>query len=82
MTSPATLPPTPAGPAPAGPPAPARPAPVLWRRRLRRNWLTFGAAAVVLLMLLAAVFADWVAPFGPDTPDAAASPFEFGFGGF
>ena len=73
MTAPATLPPTPAGPAPAGPPAPARPAPVLWRRRLRRNWLTFGAAAVVLLMLLAAVFADWVAPFGPDTPDAAAS---------
>jgi peptide/nickel transport system permease protein len=45
---------------------------VVWRR-LRRNWLSVGALALIALMALAAALAGWVAPYEPDETDAAAA---------
>jgi len=44
----------------------------VWRR-LRRNWLSIGALALIALMALAAALAHWVAPYEPDDTDAAAA---------
>jgi peptide/nickel transport system permease protein len=41
--------------------------------RLRRNWLSAAALAVIVLMMLAAVLAGWVAPYEPDATDADAA---------
>ncbi|MCW5749047.1 MAG: ABC transporter permease [Alphaproteobacteria bacterium] len=42
----------------------------LWRR-LRRNPVTLGALCVIVVLLLVALFAPWVAPFDPDATDPA-----------
>jgi peptide/nickel transport system permease protein len=55
---------------------PASPAPAragrgrLWRR-LRRNPVTAGALAVIVVMLVVAILAPWIAPFDPDATDPA-----------
>jgi peptide/nickel transport system permease protein len=41
--------------------------------RLRRNWVSATALALILLMALAAAFAGWVAPYEPDATDADAA---------
>lgn len=41
--------------------------------RLRRNWLSATALALIVLMALAATFAGWVAPYEPDATDADAA---------
>ena len=41
--------------------------------RLRRNWLSAAALALIVLMMLAAVLAGWVAPYEPDATDADAA---------
>ncbi len=41
--------------------------------RLRRNWLSALALALIVLMALAAVLAGWVAPYEPDATDAEAA---------
>lgn len=41
--------------------------------RLRRNWLSATALALILLMAVAATFAGWVAPYEPDATDADAA---------
>jgi peptide/nickel transport system permease protein len=53
-------------------PSPHVPPSLLWLR-IRRNWLSFGALCVIGLMALAAVFAPWIAPYGPDATDASAA---------
>ena len=53
----------------APPPTPAR---LVWRR-LKRNWLSASALALIALMALAAALANWVAPYDPDETDAAAA---------
>jgi peptide/nickel transport system permease protein len=45
---------------------------LLWRR-LKRNWLSVGALALIVLMAVAAALAGWVAPYEPDETDAAAA---------
>ncbi|MBS0523968.1 MAG: ABC transporter permease [Proteobacteria bacterium] len=56
--------------------APLAPAPaslrLIWRR-LRRNWLSAAALAVIVLMAFAATLAVWVAPYEPDATDADAA---------
>jgi peptide/nickel transport system permease protein len=54
--------------------APSRPktAALVWRR-LKRNWLSAGALALIVLMAVAAALAGWVAPYEPDETDAAAA---------
>jgi glutathione transport system permease protein len=54
----------------AAPPATAIRTPLdeFWRR-FRRQRLALAACAVILALILAAVFAPWIAPFNPDTPD-------------
>jgi peptide/nickel transport system permease protein len=42
-------------------------------RLLRRNPVSFIAAAILVLLLLIAVLAPWVVPFGPDDTDPAAA---------
>jgi peptide/nickel transport system permease protein len=41
--------------------------------RLRRNWLSAAALALIVLMMLAAALAGWVAPYEPDATDADAA---------
>jgi peptide/nickel transport system permease protein len=45
---------------------------LVWRR-LRRNWLSAAALALIGLMILAAALAGWVAPYEPDATDAEAA---------
>jgi peptide/nickel transport system permease protein len=45
---------------------------LVWRR-LRRNWLSAIALGLIVLMMLAAAFAGWIAPYDPDATDAAAA---------
>ncbi|MGZ5902566.1 MAG: ABC transporter permease [Reyranella sp.] len=60
-------------PSPVAPLAPASSAPRLLWRRLRRNWLSAAALALIVLMMLAAALAGWVAPYEPDATDADAA---------
>jgi peptide/nickel transport system permease protein len=53
--------------------APASSALRLVWRRLRRNWLSAVALALIVLMMLAAALAGWVAPYEPDATDADAA---------
>jgi peptide/nickel transport system permease protein len=53
--------------------APASSALRLVWRRLRRNWLSAAALALIVLMMLAAALAGWVAPYEPDATDADAA---------
>jgi len=41
--------------------------------RLRRNWPSALALAVILIMILAALLAPWIAPYDADATDAAAA---------
>jgi peptide/nickel transport system permease protein len=41
--------------------------------RLRRNWLSAAALVLIVLMMLAAALAGWVAPYEPDATDADAA---------
>jgi peptide/nickel transport system permease protein len=58
---------------PGVPLAPASAALRLVWLRLRRNWLSAAALALIVLMMLAAVLAGWVAPYEPDATDADAA---------
>jgi peptide/nickel transport system permease protein len=60
-------------PSPVVPLAPASSALRLVWRRLRRNWLSAAALALIVLMMLAAALAGWVAPYEPDATDADAA---------
>lgn len=60
-------------PSPGVPLAPASAALRLAWRRLRRNWLSAAALALIVLMMLAAALAGWVAPYEPDATDADAA---------
>ena len=46
---------------------------LVWRR-LRRNWLSAIALGLIVVMMLAAALAGWIAPYEPDATDAAATP--------
>ena len=41
--------------------------------RIRRNWLSSIALAIIVAMIVAALGADWIAPFEPDATDAEAA---------
>jgi peptide/nickel transport system permease protein len=41
--------------------------------RIRRNWLSTIALAIIAAMIAAALLADWVAPYEPDATDADAA---------
>ncbi len=41
--------------------------------RIRRNWLSSIALAIIAAMIVAALGADWIAPFEPDATDAEAA---------
>ncbi len=61
----------------AGSPIPLqKPAPspmgLVWRR-IRRNWLSTSALAIIVAMILAALLADWIAPYEPDATDPEAA---------
>jgi peptide/nickel transport system permease protein len=60
-------------PSPVVPLAPASATLRLVWRRLRRNWLSAAALALIVLMILAAALAGWVAPYEPDATDADAA---------
>jgi peptide/nickel transport system permease protein len=60
-------------PLPVVPLVPASSALRLVWRRLRRNWLSAAALALIVLMMLAAALAGWVAPYEPDATDADAA---------
>ncbi|HSS85727.1 MAG TPA: ABC transporter permease [Reyranella sp.] len=60
-------------PSPVVPLAPASATLRLVWRRLRRNWLSAAALALIVLMMLAAALAGWVAPYEPDATDADAA---------
>ena len=45
---------------------------VVWLR-LRRNWPSALALAVILIMIVAALLASWIAPYDADATDAAAA---------
>jgi peptide/nickel transport system permease protein len=60
-------------PLPVVPLAPASAAQRLVWRRLRRNWLSAGALVLIILMMLAAALAGWIAPYEPDATDADAA---------
>lgn len=45
---------------------------LVWRR-IRRNWLSSIALAIIVAMIVAAVGADWIAPYEPDATDAEAA---------
>jgi peptide/nickel transport system permease protein len=60
-------------PSPVAPLAPASATPRLVWRRLRRNWLSAAALSLIVLMILAAALAGWIAPYEPDATDADAA---------
>lgn len=60
-------------PSPVAPLAPPSATLGLAWRRLRRNWLSATALALIVLMVLAAVLAGWIAPYEPDGTDANAA---------
>ena len=60
-------------PSPVVPLAPASAALRLVWLRLRRNWLSAAALALIVLMMLAAALAGWIAPYEPDATDADAA---------
>jgi peptide/nickel transport system permease protein len=60
-------------PSPVVPLVPASSALRLVWRRLRRNWLSAAALALIVLMMLAAALAGWIAPYEPDATDADAA---------
>jgi peptide/nickel transport system permease protein len=60
-------------PLPVVPLAPASAALRLVWLRLRRNWLSAAALALIVLMMLAAALAGWIAPYEPDATDADAA---------
>ena len=41
--------------------------------RIRRNWLSTIALAIIVAMILAALGADWIAPYDPDATDPEAA---------
>lgn len=41
--------------------------------RIRRNWLSTIALAIIVAMILAALGADWIAPYEPDATDPEAA---------
>jgi peptide/nickel transport system permease protein len=41
--------------------------------RIRRNWLSTIALAIIVAMILAALLANWIAPYDPDATDAEAA---------
>ena len=41
--------------------------------RIRRNWLSAIALAIIVAMILAALGADWIAPYEPDATDPEAA---------
>jgi len=41
--------------------------------RIRRNWLSTIALAIIVAMILAALLADWIAPYDPDGTDPEAA---------
>lgn len=45
----------------------------LVRLRIRRNWLSTIALAIIVAMILAALGADWIAPYDPDATDPEAA---------
>jgi peptide/nickel transport system permease protein len=45
---------------------------LVWRR-IRRNWLSAIALAIIVTMILAALFAPWIAPYDADETDPAAA---------
>jgi peptide/nickel transport system permease protein len=61
----------------AGSPVPLlKPASVTLRLvwlRIRRNWLSTIALAIIVAMIVAALGADWIAPYEPDATDPDAS---------
>jgi peptide/nickel transport system permease protein len=42
--------------------------------RIRRNWPSAIALVLIVAMMLAAVLANWIAPYEPDATDAEAAP--------
>jgi peptide/nickel transport system permease protein len=55
----------------AAPPVPRRrPLRAAWAR-LRRDPVTLGATGVIVVLIVAAALAPWIAPFDPDATDAA-----------
>jgi peptide/nickel transport system permease protein len=45
---------------------------LVWRR-IRRNWLSAIALAIIVVMILAALLAPWIAPYDADETDPAAA---------
>jgi peptide/nickel transport system permease protein len=45
---------------------------LVWRR-IRRNWLSTSALVIIVAMILAALLADWIAPYEPDATDPEAA---------
>ena len=41
--------------------------------RIRRNWLSTIALAIIVTMIVAALGADWIAPYEPDATDPEVS---------
>ena len=41
--------------------------------RIRRNWLSTIALAIIVAMILAALLANWIAPYDPDATDPEAA---------
>ncbi len=60
-------------PSPATVPTPTSAALRLLWIRVRRNWLSTIALAIIAIMLIAAVLANWVAPYDADATDAEAA---------
>jgi peptide/nickel transport system permease protein len=56
----------------ADPPAAPDTAFVSFRRRLLRNKLSFAAFCAIVLLVVIAILAPWIAPFDPNEPDANA----------
>jgi peptide/nickel transport system permease protein len=54
------------------PNAPSAALRLVWRR-IRRNWLSAIALAIIVVMILAALFAPWIAPYDADETDPAAA---------
>lgn len=57
---------------PASPNATSAALRLVWRRA-RRNWVSTIALAIIVAMILAALFAPWIAPYDADETDPAAA---------